>query len=92
MGPVSREVFQEEFSRFTHLVDDGLDGGSPQPEVPRATVLAVGAVFARIYDEVARNRTEELPEMLPELTYEVLVPFLGEAEAREQQRRAAARP
>ena len=27
---------------------------------------------------------------LPELTYEVLVPFLGEAEAREQERRAAA--
>jgi AcrR family transcriptional regulator len=88
MGPISREVFQEEFSRFTHLLDGGLDGGGPQPEVPRATVLAVGAAFARIYDEVARSRTEELPAMLAELTYEVLVPFVGEAEAREQQRQA----
>jgi AcrR family transcriptional regulator len=90
MGPISRQVFQEEFSRFTRLLDGGLDGGGPEPEVPRATVLAVGAVFARIYDEVARNRTEELPTMLPELTYEVLVPFVGEAEARRQERLAAA--
>jgi AcrR family transcriptional regulator len=88
MGPISRGVFQEEFGRFTSLVDAGLDGNGPQPEIPRATVLAVGAVFARIYDEVARGRTEELPAMLPELTYEVLVPFVGEAAAREQEQRA----
>ena len=92
LGPISREVFQEEFGRFTRLVDEGLAGGDPQPEVPRATVLAVGAVFARIYDEVARSRTEQLPAMLPELTYEVLVPFVGEAKAREQQRQAATGP
>jgi AcrR family transcriptional regulator len=89
MGPISRQLFQEEFGRFTRLVDAGLDGNDPQPEVPRATVLAVGAVFARIYDEVARGNTEGLPAMLPELTYEVLVPFVGEAGAREQERLAA---
>ena len=89
MGPISRGIFQDEFGRFTRLVDAGLDGDGPQPEVPRATVLAVGATFARIYDEVARGRSEELPAMLPELTYEVLVPFVGEAAAREQEQRAA---
>ena len=90
MGPISRQLFQDEFSRFTHLVDAGLDDSDPPPEVPRATVLAVGAVFARIYDEVARGNTEGLPAMLPELTYEVLVPFVGEAGAREQERLATA--
>ncbi len=90
LGPVSREIFQEEFDRFTRLLDEGLDDSARRPEVPRATGLAVGAAFARIYDEVARGRTDALPAMLPELTYEVLVPFLGEAEAREQERRAAA--
>lgn len=90
LGPISREIFQEEFDRFTRLLDEGLDGTGPQPEVRRATGLAVGAAFARIYDEVARDRPERLPRMLPELTYEVLVPFLGETAAREQERRAAA--
>ena len=90
LGPVSREIFQEDFDRFTSLLDEGLDGTGPRPEVPRATGLAVGAAFARIYDEVARDRTEALPRMLPELTYEVLVPFLGEPAAREEERRAAA--
>jgi AcrR family transcriptional regulator len=90
LGPVSREIFQADFDRFTRLLDEGLADSALRPEVPRATGLAVGAAFARLYDEVARNRTDALPAMLPELTYEVLVPFLGEAEAREQERRAAA--
>jgi AcrR family transcriptional regulator len=89
LGPISRGIFQEEFDHFTRLLDEGLDGTGPQPEVRRATGLAVGAAFARIYDEVARDRSERLPQMLPELTYEVLVPFLGEAGAREEERRAA---
>lgn len=88
MGPISRDVFQDEFDRFTQLIDSGLDGGQP-PEVPLATGLAVSAIFARIYDEVARDRAEQLPRMLPELTYEILVPFVGEAAAREQERRVA---
>jgi AcrR family transcriptional regulator len=90
LGPVSREIFQEEYDRFIRLLDEGLDGNGPRPEVPGATGLAVSVVFARIYDEVARGRTDGLPQMLPELTYEVLVPFLGEAAAREEERRAAA--
>jgi AcrR family transcriptional regulator len=90
LGPVSRRIFQEDFDRFTRLLDEGLDDAAQRPEVPRATGLAVGAAFARLYDEVARDRTADLPAMLPELTYEVLVPFLGEAEAHEQERRAAA--
>lgn len=89
LGPVSRRIFQEEFDRFTRLAEQGLEGDGPPPQVPRAARLAVGAAFARLYDEVARDRTAALPGMLPELTYEVLVPFLGEAAAREQERRAA---
>jgi AcrR family transcriptional regulator len=87
LGPISREIYQDELGRFTSLIDGGLDAGQA-PEMPLATGLAVGATFARIYDEVARDRAEELPRMLPELTYEVLVPFVGEAAAREQERRA----
>jgi AcrR family transcriptional regulator len=89
VGPASRTRFQAEFSRFIKLVDDGLDRTGPDPELSRATSLAVGAALARIYEEVLRGRAATLPDLLPELTYELLVPFLGEEAARAEERRAS---
>lgn len=90
LGPISRTIFLDDFRRFTGLLEPDVNEVGREPDMPGATGLAVGATFARIYDQLARNRTARLPEMLPELTYEVLVPFLGEAAAREQERRARA--
>jgi AcrR family transcriptional regulator len=88
VGAASRELFQADFARFTKLVDDGLPQAEPVPGLPRATALAIAAALARIYEEVVRERTVELPRLLPELTYEVLVPLVGE-EAAAEQREAA---
>jgi AcrR family transcriptional regulator len=87
-GPVSRERFRDEFGRFVALLDEGLDG-APPPQLPQAGELAVSATLARVYEEVARERTGALASLLPELTFELLVPYVGEDGAREQQRRAA---
>jgi AcrR family transcriptional regulator len=89
VGPVFREHFQSDFRRFTELLDAGLDEAEAAPDLPRATSLAVGCGVARVYEEVIRGRTAELPGLLPELTYELLVPFLGEAAAHAEERRAA---
>jgi AcrR family transcriptional regulator len=89
IGPVSRERFETDFKRFIDLVEEGRRGG-PDPELPHAVLLAVSGVMARIYEEVVCGRTAQLPELLPELTFEVLVPFVGEGHAREQERLAAA--
>lgn len=90
VGPDSREVFQADFARFTALLDAGLETDEPVPGLPQATGLAVGGALARVYGEVVRDRASELPRMLPELTYEMLVPFVGEDAAKEEQRRAEA--
>lgn len=90
VGPESREIFQADFARFTALMDAGLETSEPVPGLPQATSLAVGGALARVYGEVVRDRAQELPRMLPELTYEMLVPFLGEEAAREEQRQAEA--
>lgn len=79
MGTDYRERFQAEFSRFVGLVEEGLEGWSP--EVDQAASFAVSGVFARLHEEIVRERTAELPRLLPDLTYEMLVPFLGEAPA-----------
>ncbi|HEX3240890.1 MAG TPA: TetR/AcrR family transcriptional regulator [Solirubrobacterales bacterium] len=89
MGTDYRERFQAEFSRFVSLIEDGLEGWSP--EVNQAASLAVTALFARLHEEIARGRAAELPSLLPDLTYEMLVPFLGEAPAWAERSRVIAR-
>lgn len=86
MGTDYRARFQNEFSRFVSLLDEGLDGCSP--DVTHATSLAVGATMARVYEEVVLGRAAELPSLLPDLTYELLVPFLGEGPAWDERTRA----
>lgn len=89
IGPEFRTRFQAEFSRFTTLLDEGL-ADAPDPELAQATSLAVGGTMARIYEEVVLGRTADLPRLLPDLTYQLLVPFVGEEGAREERRAAEA--
>jgi AcrR family transcriptional regulator len=89
VGPAFRSTFKTEYARFTKLLDEGLEGGDPSPELIQATRLAVGALLARIYEEVLLDRAEELPRLLPDLTYGLLVPFMGEEAARAERKRVA---
>lgn len=82
VGPEFHERFQAGFDRFVAVIDSGLDPDLPPPELLPATSLAVGAAISRVYGEVSAGRGAELPALVPSLTYEVLVPFLGEEEAR----------
>jgi AcrR family transcriptional regulator len=88
VGPAFRPIFQTEYARFTRLLEDGIGDEDPNPDLRGASGLAVGAMLARIYEEIVLGRTVELPRLLPDLTYDLLVPFVGEAVAREEQRRA----
>jgi AcrR family transcriptional regulator len=83
VGPEFHERFQAGFDRFVAVIDSGLDPTLPRTDPLPATSLAVGAAISRVYGEVGAGRTEDLPALEPSLTYEVLVPFLGEAAARE---------
>jgi AcrR family transcriptional regulator len=82
VGPAFRPVFQAEYARFVALFNEGLDDSAPDPDLASATNLAIGATMARIYEEVLIGRATELPRLLPDLTYGMLVPFIGEEEAR----------
>ncbi len=88
VGADSRDLFQSDFARFTKLVDAGLEREEPVPGLTQVSGLVVGAALARVYEEIVGDRTTRLPRLLPELTYEVLVPFVGEDAARVEQQRA----
>jgi AcrR family transcriptional regulator len=92
VGPDFHAIFQAGFDRFVEVIDSGLDADLPAPDPLPATSLAVGAAISRVYAEVAADRTARLPSLLPQLTYETLVPFLGEAAAREAAYAPAPRP
>ena len=90
IGPPSLERFQTDFSRFLELFDEGLDAGAPSPDLPQAGSLAVSAALARVHEEIVHGRAAALPALLPELTFELLVPFIGEAAARAERQRVEA--
>lgn len=90
VGPEFRSIFKREYARFTGMLDDGLDGSGPRPDLTEATSLGVGGLLARIYEETLLDRVADLPSLLPDLIYDFLVPFVGEETAREQQRIAGA--
>jgi len=83
VGPEFHARFEAGFDRFVEIIDAGLPADLPDPGPLPTTSLAVGAAISRVYVEVAAGRSEHLPALLPQLTYEVLVPFLGEATARD---------
>lgn len=62
-----------------------LFGGAPRPSgavAARELVdTVVGGVYHAIYRAIAARRIQDLPELLPTLTYFVLAPFLGSAAA-----------
>jgi AcrR family transcriptional regulator len=82
VGPAFRPIFQAEFARAVALLEEGMGDDAPEPELAQANALAVGTILARIYEEIVLGRAAQLPRLLPNLTYELLVPFVGEEQAR----------
>lgn len=87
VGPVATERFRDTFHRFTRLLDDGRDGIDP-PDLPNLATIAGGAVFARVYEEVAFGNSLDLRQLLPQLTFELLLPYIGEEDASKQMKEA----
>ena len=52
--------------------------------------MAAGAVSGLIFDELLTGRAERLPELLPDLLFAMLVPYIGPSAAAEEMRKAAA--
>lgn len=80
-GPRTRQRCREivaDFGRF--LVDaPRRDGQLANP--PAVLEAVVAGVFGLIFNYVSTRRTAELPGLLPDITYFVLVPFVGQRAA-----------
>lgn len=81
VGPVAGIRFRETLRRFTARLDEGRELSEGAADIPNLSSIAGGTVFARIYEHVALRRTDALRQLGPELTFEVLLPYTGEAVA-----------
>lgn len=81
VGAAAGPRFRRSFRRFAALLDEGRELADNVPDLPNLASIAGGAVFARVYEEVTLGNSANLPTMLPQLTFELLLPYLGEESA-----------
>lgn len=88
--PAAYQRYVELLSRFEPLMRQGREYSGVEEELPgEVELLAVGAAEAIIFAEVDAGRAQRLPQMLPEILFSVLVPFMGPDRAAEEMRSAA---
>ena len=89
-GADARQRHWNAITRFTEFLEDGeeLTGGRELPD--NIALMAAGAVSGLIFDELLTGRAERLPQLLPDLLFALLVPYIGPGAATEEMRRAAA--
>jgi len=89
--PVAYERYVALLGRFVPFMHEGREYSGVDEELPREVeLLAVGAAEAIIFGEVDAGRAERLPQMMPEILFSVLVPFMGPDRAADAMRSAAA--
>jgi AcrR family transcriptional regulator len=88
-GADARKLHWDALNRFQGYLEAGRELG-PDKELPeQISVMAVGAVSGLIFDELVAGRTEQLPELMPDLLFAMLVPYIGPSAAADEMRRAA---
>jgi AcrR family transcriptional regulator len=89
-GADARQRHWNAITRFTEFLEDGeeLTAGRDLPD--NIALMAAGAVSGLIFDELLTGRAERLPQLLPDLLFALLVPYIGPSAATEEMRRAAA--
>jgi AcrR family transcriptional regulator len=79
---------------FSQLILENARTVIPEDDGPPALDLicetVVGGIYEVVYARVLRNELDELPQLLPDLVYALLLPFVGQASALAEYRRLEA--
>jgi AcrR family transcriptional regulator len=89
-GADARQRHWNAVNRFTEFLADGKEIAGDRELPDNIALMAAGAVSGLIFDELLTGRAERLPELLPDLLFALLVPYIGPGAATEEMRRAAA--
>jgi AcrR family transcriptional regulator len=88
-GSDARQKHWDAITKFTGYLAEGeqLAGGRELPG--NIGLMAAGAVSGLIFEELLAGRAERLPDLLPDLLFAMLVPYIGPGAATAEMRRAA---
>jgi AcrR family transcriptional regulator len=87
-GPAAQRRFRNAVQRLTPLFDEGRDFAAGGRGLPANTSrMAIGGVTGLIAEELVAGRAEQLPDLLSDVLFATLVPYIGpDAAAREVER------
>jgi hypothetical protein len=89
--PAAYERYVGLLAQFEPFMRGGREYSGLEEELPgEVELLAVGAAEAIIFTEVDAGRAGRLPQMMPEILFSILVPFMGPERAADEMRSAAA--
>jgi AcrR family transcriptional regulator len=88
-GEVARRRHWAALGRLARVLDEGRRPRQPRLP-PNTALMAVSGVAALIFDRLRAGRASDLPRLLPELEFALLVPFVGPQAAKRGLRRDAA--
>ena len=92
-GPQGHQRYRDAVDRFLPFLEEGREYAERSAGVPPGIeLMAVGGAEVIIFDEVVGGRVTEMPAMLPEIVFAVLVPFIGPEEAAAAMHAAAGQP
>jgi AcrR family transcriptional regulator len=77
-GPAAQRRYWAAIQRLTPLFDEGRSFAPGGRRLPANTArMAIGAVTGLIADQLVAGRAEQLPELLSDLLFATLMPYLG---------------
>jgi AcrR family transcriptional regulator len=88
-GADARQRHWNAINRFTEFLEDGKELADGRELPDNIALMAAGAVSGLIFDELLTGRAERLPELLPDLLFAMLVPYIGPSAAAAEMRRVA---
>jgi AcrR family transcriptional regulator len=89
-GPEAIKRRSDTVRAFAFLVDEQARTLLEEPAPALTAETIVGGIYEVVYTRVLSGDTARLPELLPELLYSALLPYLGQTRALEQRRAALA--
>jgi len=89
-GDDVRARYRSALARFTPFLEEGRQYAGGGEELPADTArFAIGGAASMIFDEIRAGRGPELPRILPDLVFAVLMPYIGPEAAEDEMRRVA---
>jgi AcrR family transcriptional regulator len=91
LGPRAHARYTGFISACAELVEEGRTHSGVGEELPAdVELLAVGAAEELIFHEIDAGRAQQLPQMMPEILFSILAPFIGPERASVEMRLATA--